>query len=260
MDVSEFLEGIGCTEYRDVFDSFDADEEKRLFFSDFSRFVENGRKKADPEFYFLSIFLHLGFDCHEIYKERSIPDSIYFATFHDISIWARWYHNHTGKVGVDRINWLRNHVNMRLFRLGELELELPSFPLDEIWEKSPCDNPFIFVHVPEGASLNKAEESFSYALEFFSYDKATFLMHSWLLSPEIYSIADDSSRIKAFSSLFTLIGREYDRQAEERIFGFVSDDMNSYPVTSSLSRKVKSALLRGENISSGYGYLERFSR
>ena len=91
MDVSEFLEGIGCTEYRDVFDSFDADEEKRLFFSDFSRFVENGRKKADPEFYFLSIFLHLGFDCHEIYKERSIPDSIYFATFHDISIWARWF-------------------------------------------------------------------------------------------------------------------------------------------------------------------------
>ena len=146
MDVSEFLEGIGCTEYRDVFDSFDADEEKRLFFSDFSRFVENGRKKADPEFYFLSIFLHLRFDCHEIYKERSIPDSIYFATFHDISIWARWYHNHTGKVGVDRINWLRNHVNMRLFRLGELEFELPSFPLDEkiILRETPLNHSYHF--------------------------------------------------------------------------------------------------------------------
>ena len=67
---------------------------------------------------------------------------------------------------------------------------------------------------------------------------------------------DERSRIKHFASLFTLIGTEDDRQAEERIFGFVSDDYPAYPESSSLAVKAKKYLESGERIFSGYGYRE----
>ena len=216
-----------------------------------------GMKSNEPEIFFLSSVLQLAFSTYAKYQEMAIPDNVFFSTFSDIRIWADWYRRHTGKRGLDRIHWFRGHISLRLFRLGELQFEVPSLPLPAIWSGVKLDKPVYHVHIPEGADLDGTESSFSYALRFFHSESAYFLTHSWLLSPEISSMLGPEARIRRFSSLFTLLGKEDDRQAEERIFGFVSDDVSSYPISTSLSEKAKEFLEKGGRISSGYGYCLR---
>ena len=257
MTRAEFLRGIDCLEYEDAYDAFPlTDEVRNAFFLDFPFFAKLGESSDDPGLFYLSSYLQLAYECHEKYSERGISDDIYFATFSDISVWASWYQRHTGKVGLDRINWLRHHVNLEIFRLGELQSEPAIKPLDDIWKSIDTSLPLFFIHIPEGVDLSKAEDSFQQILSFFHCSKAEFLIHSWLLSPEVACMLDEKSRIRNFASLFTLLGTEDDRQAEERIFGFISDNPFSYPESSSLAVKAKKYLERGGRILSGYGYRE----
>lgn len=257
MGKAEFLEGIRCREYESAFDAFPLTEEVRnAFFSDFPSFAHFGESNDDPGLFFLSSFLQLAYVCHERYSERGIPDDIYYATFSDIAIWAAWYQRHTGRVGLDKISWLRKHVNMEVFRIGELQAEPVQTPLDSIWKAADRVLPAFFIHVPEGSDLSEAEDSFQQMLSFFHCSRAIFLIHSWLLSPEVACMLDEKSRIRNFASLFTFLGTDDDRQAEERIFGFISDNPSSYPESSSLAVKAKKYLESGGRILSGYGYRE----
>ena len=257
MTRAEFLRCIDCLEYEEAYDAFPLTEGVRnAFFLDFPSFAKLGESSDDPGLFYLSSYLQLAYECHKKYSERGISDDIYFATFSDISVWASWYQRHTGKVGLDRINWLRHHVNLEIFRLGELQAEPAIKPLDDIWKSIDTSLPLFFIHIPEGVDLSKAEDSFQRILSFFHCSKAVFLIHSWLLSPEVADMLNEKSRIRNFASLFTLLGTEDDRQAEERIFGFISDNPFSYPESSSLAVKAKKYLESGGRILSGYGYRE----
>ena len=124
MTRAEFLRCIDCLEYEDAYDAFPLTEGVRnAFFLDFPSFAKLGESSDNPGLFYLSSYLQLAYECHKKYSERGISDDIYFATFSDISVWASWYQRHTGKVGLDRINWLRHHVNLEIFRLGELQAE-----------------------------------------------------------------------------------------------------------------------------------------
>lgn len=147
-------------------------------------------------------------------------------------------------------------MNMEVFRIGELQAEPVQTPLDSIWKAADRVLPAFFIHVPEGSDLSEAEDSFQQILSFFHCSKAVFLIHSWLLSPEVACMLDEKSRIRNFASLFTFLGTDDDRQAEERIFGFISDNPSSYPESSSLAVKAKKYLESGGRILSGYGYRE----
>ncbi len=259
MKIDEFLRGIGCLEYEDVFEAYPlTDRIRKVISTDIATFADMGNASDDPGLFFLSSFLQLAYECHRKYEELCIPDDIFFATFRDISIWASWYRRHTGRVGLDRIYWLRHHVNLEVFRLGELEVEIPGYPLEGIWDDLETSAPVLFVHVPEGADLSGAGEFFQRALRFFHYSKAMFLIHTWLLSPQLDQMLSPDSRIRKFSSLFKFLGTSDDHQAEERLFGYISTDAAEYPVTSSLSAKAKSFLMDGGRILSGYGCREEF--
>ncbi len=254
MDFNEFINKISCIQYKDYIYPINP-EEKKLILSDFKRFEDIGKNKSDPALYYLSAFIYAGYDALSVYESMGVCDEIALSTLSDISVWARWYERHTGRIGLDRIRWLRKHISASIFRLGELQFEKAEFPLFSSYPdfSLPC----LSVHVPEGADLSEAEDSFHRALSFFGLGHAVFLMHSWLLSPEISSMLPPHSRIRQFASLFTLSGTENDRQAEERIFSYLSSDPSSYPVTSSLSAAAKAFLSDGGMIYSGIGYLLR---
>lgn len=251
MTKKEFIIAIGGEKYAEAVLSYPVKLcELDLFYSSYDSFVSLGKSKDDPGLYFLSSFIQLAYEA----LSDKVPLDIQLDTFSDITTWERWYQRHTGKIGLDRINWLRNHIEGKLFRLGELQFER----IDNIpnWA-SNLKFPILFVHIPEGAVLRKTEESIQKALGFFSFDECTFITHSWLLSPEIEGMLSPESSIRYFASLFTLLGTDDDRQAEERLFGEISDDIDKYVAKTSLAGKAKELLLSGKRIRSGYGYLER---
>ena len=258
MDFLSFLGSVGGSGYAGAISLYPFSEDMELFFSDFDRFTALGEEKEDPHLFYLSAYLRLAYRQHDKYVSRGIPDDIFLATFQDIILWADEYREKNGRAGLDRINWLRRHIELRLFRLGELQFEIPRLPLPDIWDgiDLPSAVPR-FVHIPEGTDLSKAEDSFRAALDFFHEDSILFLIHSWLLSPEVTGLLPQGSRIRSFSSLFTLCGTEDDRQAEERIFGSVSDDVSSYPQRTSLAKAARAWLMEGGKLLSGYGYLVR---
>ena len=250
MDLEDFIIAIGGRHVLHQVMDYHLKKEDLALFQSFESFVDAGRAKNDPGLFFLSAYIILAYNA----LSDEVPLSVQIATFADIMTWERWYEKHTGKVGLDRINWLRKHIEGRIFRLGELQFEID----DNIpsWASNIC-LPVYSVHIPEGAMLRKAEDSFQRALDFFGVEKASFITHSWLLSPEISSMLGDNSAIRYFSSLFEILGYDDDRQAEERLFGTVLDDASAFIPSSSLSSKAKELLLSGGRIRSGYGYLER---
>ena len=253
MELAEFIDIIGGETYKDDVLSYPVEAEYlELFYKDFPSFEAEGKKQENSGLFFLSSYARLACASIDESRRRGIPDSIMFGTFFDITIWERWYERQNGMAGLDRINWIRNHILFRLFRLGDLQFEISG--------EKRCALPVFHVHVPEGARLDGAEDSFARALSFFKEEKAFFTIESWLLSPQINRMLSASSSIRKFSSLFTLDKTEESRQAEERVFGFIASDPSSYPVSSSLSKKVKEHLLSGGKIENGYGFLVRPSR
>ena len=259
MDFSSFLEAIGIDEIEKVEAYPLSDEDLPLFFSDFDAFVKRGEGVADSGLFFLASYCRNAWGAHDEYMRRGIDDSVFIATFSDIALWAGEYRRRTGRLGLDRIFWLWRHIKLRLFRLGELQFELLPDEAEGIWKDtlSTWNGPVLNVHIPKGTDLDGAEESFDYALSFFGYEHCRFLIHSWLISPEIWEMLGPSSRIRRFASLFRLVGTTDDRQAEERLFGAVLEDPSLYVPSSSLSASAASFLRSGGSISSGYGYLDR---
>ena len=140
------------------------------------------------------------------YRKRGISDDIAIATLSDIARWEEEYERtHEGKPGLSEIRWLKYHLQLQLFALGSLQYQL--LPEE--------DGIFTLnLHIPKDSdiSLPSVLSSFEKARQFFKKDKMKIKCFSWLLSDELSSLLDDSSRIKAFSSLFTKVSSDYGRR------------------------------------------------
>ena len=84
-----------------------------------------------------------------------------------------------------------------------------------------------------------------------------YICHSWLLGPELSEILDENSNIGKFRSFFHVVFRDYDtREAEERIFKMVQENVSVYPETTSLQRAAKQFLMEGGHLGNGVGILK----
>ena len=80
--------------------------------------------------------------------------------------------------------------------------------------------------------------------------------HSWLLAPELDDILPPGSNILYFKSLYDVYEEDFSfRQAEERVFGEIRDDIASYPERTGLQRSLKRYLLSGHRVSMGLGFV-----
>ena len=105
----------------------------------------------------------------------------------------------------------------------------------------------LFAREPERfAQLARGQEDWqAKALRFFP-GRRRFLCHSWLLEPKLRLLLAEGSNILRFQSGYRILELfPGERQAEERIFGFVSDDPELYGEETSLRRAAKRFLRTG---------------
>ena len=202
----------------------------------------------------------------ESYAEKGIPEDILLDTLKDIAVWTKTWSDLKGRLYLGELEWLKRHLEMRLFKLGRLQFcmaesenAIPSKRLAE------GDN-VIEVHIPEGEplsaeactrSLQRAREFFEFFFPEFSY--SLFTCHSWLLDTSLDGYLKQGSNILSFAKLFTIVRQD----PSDAMFGYLfrwgakREDVESIAPRSSLAAKVKSALTQNPVFFEGLGYIEK---
>ena len=206
-------------------------------------------------------YLEVAAALKEQYDALDIPEAVFWDGMKDLAIWAEDYWQKHGVPGIAEWGWVLTTLSMRVFRLGRLQFEPTQLEEDLVCgdRTYPAGTPILGVHIPAGESLDAAavQAAMDYAPRFFKthFQKSfeLFHCHSWLLSPQLKELLPEDSRILQFQNLFEVCGVDRERQAEERVFGFLADDPAGYPEETSLQRKMKTSLLAGKHYGMGCG-------
>lgn len=200
--------------------------------------------------------------CKDEYENRGIASDIYKDTMSDINTWSAHCFQKTGNTGLLQMGWIRNHLKLRLFKLGRLQFETGSLNKKNV-EGYSRNTDCLHIHIPEGEKLSpeKCRESLNRAREFFKIHWNTDYLigscHSWLLHENINLILDKESNIVKFSKLFRIIENDNDnKQALERVFGEGLKISSDLPENTSLQRQMKAFLQKGNRIGMGFGIVE----
>lgn len=196
------------------------------------------------------------------YDSLGIPEQVFWDGVKDIGIWAEDYYDKHGTPGFAEWGWVATTLCLKVFRLGRLQFEPMQLetPIVCNGHTYPEGTTVLNVHIPAGEPLDVPEvrAAMDYAPEFFrKYFQKTsglFMCHSWLLSPQLKELLPEESRILQFQDLFTVHWVDQERQAEERVFGFLAEDPACYPENTSLQKKMRAAILAGKRFGMGCGY------
>lgn len=195
------------------------------------------------------------------YEALGIPESVLLDGLKDIAIWAEDYYDKHRIPGFEEWEWVANTLRLKVFRLGRLQFE-PSVLGESVVADSrhyPAGTPVLEVHIPAGEPLDPAavaaslEQAPAFFRTCFHREYSLLRCHSWLLCPQLKELLPEQSRILQFQNLFTVYEEDCERQAEERVFGFLSEDPARYPETTALRKSLKQALLEGRTIGMGKG-------
>lgn len=209
----------------------------------------------------LRLYLEWALDTKTRYDELGIPQSYFWGSIRDITIWCHDYWDKHHTPGFVEWEWLAKTLRLNVIRIGRLQFEPTTLTQDVTLDGQffPAGMPMLDVHIPAGEPLDQEAvlESMTQAPEFFRtyFDKefSLFHCHSWLLSPSLAGLLPMNSRIMQFQNLFTVYRTDGERQAEERVFGFLSDDPSAYPEATSLQKSIKNHLLTGKTVEMGAG-------
>lgn len=206
--------------------------------------------------------------CAEFTKEKyfnsGINKSVLTDTLDDIRIWCE---NNNNK-GLKNYNWLKNHINCELFKLGRLQFQLFKCTNKTLnYSKLPFkygDN-LIYIHIPQGEKLLYSDcvESLKYAVDFFEnyfpeFHYNYFFCESWLLYDKNREFMDANSNIIRFASMFDVAySVAADSQAIERIFGSRQINKKNYPEKTTLQRNAKAFMQKGGVLGIGIGYIDK---
>lgn len=238
-------------------------EYRRLLLSDEKAFLKKLSMQPEANALALALFLAEAAGQKEAWNERGLPDTIYFDTMRDLTIWYRECVRRTGTPGLVQWEWLLHSLQGRLLRLGRLQFQPKQM------EESLCaagrvcaaGSRVLAVHIPADGRMEPeaVQDSFRRAQRFFAQNEyEAFYCHSWLLSPVLRQLLPAGSNILYFQSLFCICARDpNDRQMEERVFGCVREDHSEYPETTSLQKSVKAFLLAGGQPGVGKGIIWR---
>lgn len=224
----------------------------------FSDFAENDATGLTV----LKLYLHWAIETLAMYEDLQIPQQYFWDSMKDIPIWCEDYLTKHGVPGFREWGWVAHGLRLEVIRIGRLQFE-PSVLSHNVTIHGinyPSGTPVLDVHIPTGEPLNPEAvlASISQAPEFFKrhFGKhfSLFHCHSWLLSPSLKALLPEQSRIIQFQNLFTVYKTENEeRQAEERVFGFLSDDPQEYPESTALQKAIKNYMLNGNEVMMGAG-------
>lgn len=180
----------------------------------------------------------------------------------DITIWCEDYLAKHHAPGFREWPWVAHSLRLNVIRIGRLQFQ-PSKLAEDVMlngESFPAGTRILEIHIPAGEPLtledvlDSIKQAPSFFKTYFGIEYSLFHCHSWLLSPDLNKLLPGHSRIIQFQKLFAVYKTDNNmRQAEERVFGFCSDDPIEYPENTSLQRTLKQYLLAGHTVPMGAG-------
>jgi len=225
--------------------------------------IENSTENCP---YNLLYSLYFVEDMWRIYKERNIPEKILLDTAYDIVRWTEVWYDINGKLGLDLMGWISDHLNVKLFKLGRLEFDFDEFSKDYIEHGISKGEKRIGVHIPAEGPLTPelCDESFNQAKEFFKkyypeYEYEYFTCYSWLLDETLDKYTKETSNITKFRRRFTLI----DGYVGDGILQFVfrwdarRSNLENFKPSSKFAELIKDAVLAGEQFHSRLGIIKK---
>lgn len=220
--------------------------------------------KKENDIIRLAVILHLAVKVKEKYSAAGISDEIYYDTMSDIRIWCE---NNQNK-GLKNYGWLKNHVCFELFRIGRLQFQLFECKSKALrYDKLPFERgeKVVYIHIPQGEKLIKEKciDSIKRAGGFFGkffpdYEYSYYFTESWLLFEGNRDFMAPDSNILAFASLYThCYSMKIDVQAIDRIFGKRQLFKKNYPENTSLQKRAKQYMLKGNRMGAGTGVIDK---
>lgn len=212
----------------------------------------------------LAVIIEFANQTLEKYQQLGIPENVFYDTLDDIRIWCE---NNNNK-GLANYNWIKNHMNCELFKIGRLQFQLfkcNNKLLDYDYFPFDCGEAVIYIHIPQGEKLIYSDclASVRSAVDFFGkyfsdYNFRYFFCESWLLYGDNYLFMQPSSNIMQFSSMFDVVcSKNVDSQAIERIFGRRQLNKKKYQENTSLQRAAKAHLMNGGKLGIGIGIIDK---
>ena len=194
---------------------------------------------------------------------KRIPEQIWLDTMRCFSRFISEYHRSYGRDGFDRGEWTVRQSGCRLFRIGELEYELA----EEDGKR------FISLHIPSDARLeaellnDSVRRARDFLREYYpEWQALPIACESWLLSPKLADMLSPESRIMRFRQVFDILQADTeDESAIEWVF-YVAEGQRAsikpeaLPENTSLQRRMKERLLKGEKPGNARGILVRAFR
>lgn len=214
----------------------------------------------------LIYYLYFCENAKELYVEKGIPKEILISTIKDIKIWCDTWSKIKGRLYLGELPWLDRHLSLKLFQLGRLQFCM---------QKAPCDidkygvkkgEGVIGIHIPEGEklSVDACNESINQAREFFDryfpeFNYKIFTCHSWLLDQQLERFLSKESGIIKFSNLFDKVDKNESFSNLKFLFdrNTTIENLIDKESRSSLSAKVKDAVLKGEKFYEVLGVIKK---
>lgn len=186
----------------------------------------------------------------EAYQKAGIPEWIFVDTMKCFARFVKEYKAAYGVYGFDRDFWTPRQLSGLLFRIGELEYEL--LPDNRIGMHIPSDT--VLTRGMCEASLAEAQR---FVKQYFSkWQDASYVCHSWLLSPVLKELLAPGSHILTFQKAFRILSvDEEDLSFLEWVYGREDISFEELPERTSLQRNIKRYLLAGGKIGSAIGVL-----
>lgn len=213
----------------------------------------------------LYLYIRMSRDTLLKYRKMGISDKIFCDTMHNITTACRLCRKNTGIYGISPTvyrNWLRLHLDCRIFRLGRLQFELAQ----SLWgadighvHVKPGDT-CLKVHIPADGKLTEpaCEDAFTQARFFFknyfNMEPCVFFCRSWLMDPWLQQVLPADSGIVKFQKLFRILDSSNDPDAVIKwVFPLRLDDPECYPQDTTLRRAVRERLLKALPMGLGLG-------
>ncbi len=249
-EVREIVLNIGPDIPPDILKAITARKSAEVSYQKMKRLCKPDRDGLDM----LSYMLRAALGAYEIYREMGIEEEVFIDTMKCFSRFVKEHKASFGYYGFDRGFWTYRQLSMALFRLGELEYELPEGEGE------------IHLHIPSDANIELP--SCKSSLEGFhlftrkhypEMDTYPIVVESWLLSPALREMLPPKSKIIQFQKCFEI--ESWDKEETEFlqwVYGRKDIGLNELPTDTTLQRKMKEYLLQGKKVGGARGRLKGF--
>ncbi|MBQ7032601.1 MAG: DUF5596 domain-containing protein [Clostridia bacterium] len=228
---------------------------------------ERMEKLAEEEnggIYCVLIYMAAAGYTHEKYREKGMPDEVFYNTFNCLPEKMETHKKHFGIWGNVAPTWPISHLNMTLFRIGRLGYAFVPAPHEPLLAGEKVlaaeKEPYVYMHISDNEKLVGCAESIQEARAFFrkfypEYGDCLYMTNTWLLDPRLGEILPEESNIMQFQKIFNIYDR-YDCRPEvlKRVFGAEKENLDAYEPSSSLARAVIAYLKSGKELGRGLGY------